>query len=117
MAALPSVYKESCFARHLGHYELCFLRAAVQRNMSLRFRPRLLYPPRHQTHITDITSAPVHVEPAPRRREAVTVSGGRWGAGRVEGEVRPGHRSGIEHVQVIVDACVGRECGGFDSRF
>ena len=49
--------------------------------------------------ITRIT-APVHVELAPRRREAMTSSRGRRGAGRGGREVRPGHGDGVVDVQV-----------------
>jgi hypothetical protein len=50
--------------------------------------------------------APVDVELAPRRREAVTGSG-RWErAGCCGGQVRPGHGGGVVNVQVLY----GRAC-------
>ena len=69
------------------------------------------------SYITVFTIAPVHVEPAPRRREAVLGSGGRQTAGQIGGEVRPVHGGGVEHVKVVVDVWVGRECGGLNSSF
>jgi hypothetical protein len=45
--------------------------------------------------------APVDVELAPRRREAVIGSGKRGCAGRCGGQVRPGHGGGVVHVQVL----------------
>ena len=59
----------------------------------------------------------MHVEPAQRQREAMIGSGGRRGAGHIVGEVHPGHGDGVEHVKVVVDVCVVRECGGLDSSF
>jgi hypothetical protein len=44
--------------------------------------------------------APMDVELAPRRREAVTRSSGRGRAGRCGGQVRPGSGGGVVHVQV-----------------
>ena len=51
----------------------------------------------------------MHVEQAPRRREAVAGSGERWGAGRGGGEVGPGHGGGVVDVQVAeIGACARR---------
>ncbi len=46
-------------------------------------------------------TAPVHVELAPRRREAETGSGPRRCAGSCGGEVRPGHGDGVVGAQVL----------------
>ena len=91
---------------------------AIKPDFSIVEIPYLLLNPRHHDiNITVFTEAPVHVEPGPRRREAVTISGGRRNAGHIQGEVRPGHRGGVEHVKVVVDVCVGRKCGGLYSNF
>ena len=47
----------------------------------------------------------MHVQLAPRRREAVTVSGSRRGAGRGVREVCPGHADGVVHEQIAERAC------------
>jgi hypothetical protein len=47
----------------------------------------------------------VHVELAPRRGEAVGVSGGRRGAKGVAGEVEPGHGSRVVDVEVVDVNC------------
>jgi hypothetical protein len=82
---------------------------------SLSFKAQLL---------TAAIGAPVDVELAPRRREAVKVSGRRERAGRCCGQVRPGYGGGVVNVQVLetveaqfleTKACaVGciRTCGG-----
>ena len=59
-----------------------------------------------------MTKAPVHVEPAPLRREAMTPSGARRGAGRGGGEVRPGHGDGVVNVQDATVACARRVLWG-----
>ena len=59
-------------------------------------------------HITVIAPASVNVEPAPRHHEAVTNSGGRWGAGRAGGEVRPGHGGWVVDEQITKQACARR---------
>ena len=56
-------------------------------------------------HITAVIPARVHVELAPRRCEAVTVSRGRRGAGRRIGKVGPGHDEGVVDVQVTEVLC------------
>jgi hypothetical protein len=58
--------------------------------------------------LTAVTRAPVHVELAPRRGEAVTESGRGRGAVAGSGEVCPGPGGGIVHVQVVEVACTGR---------
>ena len=52
--------------------------------------------------------SPVHVELAPRRREAVTISGRGRGAAEGGGEVCPGPGGRIVHVEVVEFACAGR---------
>ena len=52
-----------------------------------------------------VSLAPVNVEQAPRRREAVIRSWGRRGAGCGGGEVGPGHGGGVVDVQVAEVAC------------
>ena len=76
--------------------------------------PRLL-PPNYQPvspcpslTLTNYPLAPVHVEPAPSRREAVTSSGGRWGAGRIGGEVCPDHGDWVVDEQITKQACARR---------
>ena len=54
--------------------------------------------------------APVHVELAHSRREAIAPSGGRQGAGRGGREVRPVAGDGVVDVQVAEQAW--RETGG-----
>jgi hypothetical protein len=54
-----------------------------------------------KTQLLTIIHATVDVELAPRRREAVTSSGGRGRAGRCSRQVRPGHGGGVVHVQVL----------------
>jgi hypothetical protein len=49
--------------------------------------------------------APVHVELAPRRREAVAESGRRTGGVERGREQGPGHGGGVEGVQVVEKAC------------
>ncbi len=46
-------------------------------------------------------AAPMHVELAPRRREAVTKSDRRVGIADGDGNVRPGHDDGVEGVEVV----------------
>ena len=58
--------------------------------------------------ITGFTQAPMNVEPARRRREAVPVSGRRRAAGRGVGEVRPGHGDGVVDVQIADRYCAKR---------
>jgi hypothetical protein len=60
--------------------------------------------------LTGDTHAPVNVELAPRRREAVTPSGRRGRAGRYGGQVRPGHGGGVVHVQVLEGTPCGVGC-------
>ncbi len=56
---------------------------------------------------TNVPRAPMHVELAPRRREAVTPSGRRGCAGRCGGQVRPGHGDDVIRVQVLEEkACI-----------
>ncbi len=43
----------------------------------------------------------MHVEPTPRRREAVVGSGGRASGVARGGEQGPGHGGGVEGVQVV----------------
>jgi hypothetical protein len=50
----------------------------------------------------------MHVELAPRRREAVIDPGRRRGAAEGGGEVCPSPGGGIVHVQVVEVACTGR---------
>ena len=57
------------------------------------------------TALTASIIAPVHVELAPHRCEAVAVSGGRRGAKGVAGEVEPGHGSRVVDVEVVSDTC------------
>ena len=50
----------------------------------------------------------MHVEPAPRRREAVAISGGRRGARRGRGEAGPGRGGGVvdeEVLQAVQGSC------------
>ncbi len=69
-----------------------------------------------------LVKAPVHVQPAPRRREAVGASGRRTDAARCGGEHSPVHTGGIEGVEVVenLKACrrrgqQGREEAGSDA--
>ena len=50
-------------------------------------------------------NTPVHVELAPRRSEAMQVSGWRWCARRGVGKVCPGHGNWIKDVQVVEESC------------
>ncbi len=51
------------------------------------------------SHVTAIGKTPVHVELAPRRREAVPASGSRWlGAARRGGELNPTHGGRVNGV-------------------
>ena len=61
--------------------------------------------------LTSWPSARVHVEQAPRRREAVTSSGGRWGAGHAGGEVCPGHVDWVVGKQVTTSEACARRTG------
>jgi hypothetical protein len=47
----------------------------------------------------------VHVQQAPRRREAVGTSGRRTARVVCGGEQGPGHGGGVERVQVVEEAC------------
>ena len=66
--------------------------------------------------LTGAVLSPVSVEQAPRRREAVAVSGSGRGAGDGRGEVRPGHIGGVVHVQVVEEACGRSGDGGCAAR-
>jgi hypothetical protein len=72
--------------------------------------PHTLRPPRPSLTTAE-TIAPVHVELAPRRREAVTVSGKRRGAAEGGGEVCPGPGGRIVHVEVVDVDWYGRAGG------
>jgi hypothetical protein len=73
------------------------------------------HPPRPS--LTPVIRAPVHVELAPRRREAVTNPGRRRGAAEGGGEVCPGPGGRIVHVcEVIENACAGRAGGATAAR-
>ncbi len=62
----------------------------------------------------------MHVEPAPRRREAMAESG-RGADG--DGKVRPGHSDGVERVEIVETDCwrlgmkVRGDTGSVDSRY
>ena len=78
-------------------------------NLCSYLAPLLLSHTFMQSDLTVGIKAPVHVEQAPRRREAVAGSGERWGAGRGGGEVGPGHGGGVVDVQVAeIGACARR---------
>jgi hypothetical protein len=74
-------------------------------------RARALRPPR--PFLTAVIRAPVHVELAPRRREAVTAPGRGRKGGR---EVCPGPGGRIVHVEVIEKGCAGRAGGATAAR-
>jgi hypothetical protein len=63
------------------------------------------------TNVTRAIQAPMHVEPAPRRREAVAVSGRRAGGVVRGGEQGPGHGGGVERVQVVESASACKRKG------
>ena len=67
----------------------------------LIIHPSLAYP----SLLTREKHAPVHVEQAPRRREAVSVSGRRMAGVVRDREQRPGHGGGVERVQVAKKVC------------
>jgi hypothetical protein len=73
--------------------------------------PHALRPPL-PSH-TAVARAPVHVELAPRRREAVTASGRRWEGGK---EIFPGPGGRIVHVEVVEIPCAGRAGGATAAR-
>ena len=99
MATLQSIYY--FFACNLDHYET-FLHVSPLSPSSTST------PATSHKHITEFTTAPVHVEPAPRRHEAVTVSGARPGAGRIGGEVCPDHGDWVVDEQITKQACARR---------
>jgi hypothetical protein len=76
--------------------------------------PNALRPPRPS--LTAVTPAPVHVELAPCRREAVTEPGRRRGAAEGGGEVCPGPGGRFVHVEVVEAACAGRAGGATAAR-
>jgi hypothetical protein len=63
---------------------------------------------RFQTVLTPVGQAPMHVEQAPRRREAMEKSGRR--RGDVAGEVEPGHGGWIVNVKIVRCACRQTGC-------
>ena len=63
------------------------------------------------TNLTVHIHSTINVELAPRRREAVTVSGGWRSAGQRDGQVRPGHGDGVVDVQVAEKHCRETERG------
>ena len=71
------------------------------------------------TNMTNVTGAkvsesdhaPVHVELAPRRREAVARSGDRPRSRQRSGEIHPGHGHRVVDVQVGEEACARRGIG------
>ena len=115
LSAAQSHFASNCFPRNIPDARsqnfrfACnsFIRAvpdAIKSDFLIRDTPSAPTPAT-TTYITDFTPAPVHVEPGPRRREAVRGSGGRQTAGHIQGEVRPGPGGGVELVKVVVDAC------------
>ena len=76
--------------------------------------PHALRPPRPS--LTAVTIAPVHVELAPRRREAMKTPGRGRGAAEGGGEVCPGPGGRIVHVEVVEVGCAGRARGATAAR-
>jgi hypothetical protein len=96
-------------ASHLSPFSHC-LRQLPPCNVETSSRNTTTTPPPPRPLLLTVNGvaiiAPVHVELAPRRREAVTLSGRRGRAGRCGGQVRPGHGGGVVDVQVMeVAAC------------
>ena len=78
-------------------------RAAIGAILSLSLMAAGSWPHGGKERTTFIVrEAPVHVEQAPRRREAVSESGSWRGAEVVAGEVEPGHGSGVVDVDLVI---------------
>jgi hypothetical protein len=75
------------------------------------YHPHALRPPRPSLTATSDIVAPVHVELAPRRREAMTSPAQGRGAAEGGGEVCPVPGGRIVHVEVVEVACAGRGRG------
>jgi hypothetical protein len=108
MRARAQTYAHAHAHAHISRvsnvYTICFSHTLFTQNLLLALTA--------QAHpsFTAVTRAPVHVELAPRRGEAVTAPGRGLGASEGDGEVCPGLGGRIIHVQVAVD-CEGRAGG------
>ncbi len=100
----PAVYLFSCFS-----FPFPRIPSFCARPSNSPSRPSLSPTFPNLICLTIASQAPMHVEQAPLRREAVAVSGRRTAGVVRGGEQGPGHGGGVERVQVAESRCRQRK--------